>query len=321
MAPNGLVGLAVSFAPDDGGAPTDALLLIRTDDASFEKLYALPPWPDPGTLVVGVGWDGEAFAVHGFGAQNVQYVTRIAPDGTVLLAPTAFGQTFGYAEEVRYVTDPVSGVSYAVSGRLAPFFPWLTGHLKDGTHTPDPTKIQGLELKPQNFGPDGGWAGGVDRPCITAFPAGAAVAWSTTSSVGDPITTFVQPVGSTLGPTVDAIGIPGEQLPPPAEPGAYDGHVWLTIQPHPTGGWWLAGSNTMTINEIIVDPTGKSTRRVLVSFSASIGFAVSDFESVRYGDELWLGFLDASSAKEQPFRVIRAKAGCTYKSMFDLLAG
>jgi hypothetical protein len=320
LATTGVVGLAISFAPDDGGDPSDALLLIRSDDPSYEKLYPLPPWPDPVTILVGVGWDGEAFAVHGFGDNNVQFVTRIAPDGSVLLPPTAFGISYGYPDEVRYVTDPTSGVSFAVSGLLAPK-PRLTGHQRDGTPLPDPTKIQYVKVVPQGVAADAGWEGGTTRPTIALAPGGAAVVWSSGGGGPMPITTFIQPFDTALATGANAIGIPGEPLPPPASAGMYDGNEWLTAQSTTGSGWWVAGTNTEDINEFIVDSTGKSTRRKLVTYSSAtaLAFGVSNFESAKYGDELWLGFLDFSSQKEQPYRIIRAKPGCTYQSMYDLL--
>jgi len=316
LAPDGTVGLGVVLDSLDGGTGTPGLLLVRTDDATFEQLHTLPDFPQPNVGIVGVGWDGEAFAVHGFGDGNVQYVTRIKTDGTVLLPPTAFGQTFGYAEEVRYVTDPLSGVSYAVSGRGAGD-PWLTGHLRDGTPIPDPTKIQGVKLLVQNPGND--WAGGVRRPSI-GFAAGtAAVAWSANPGSTLPITTFVQLIDSTLSPSADAIGIAGDPLPPPASGNLYDSNEWLTIQPLQGGGSWIAGTNTLAMNEFVVDPAGVSVRRELVSYSNALTkFYVSNFESTQYGDELWLAFLDQTGPKTQPFRVVRVKPECTYESMFDL---
>jgi hypothetical protein len=319
LAPDGTVALGiVNYAPD-AGSGVQSLLLIRSDNPSYEKLYPLPPWPDPVTILVGVGWDGEAFAVHGFGDNNVQFVTRVAPDGTVLLPPTAFGISYGYPDEVRYVTDPASGVSFAVSGLLAPK-PRLTGHQRDGTPLPDPAKIQYVKVVPQGVAADAGWEGGTTRPTITLAPGGAAVVWSSGTGVV-PITTFIQPYDTSLATSADGIGIPGQPLPPPGNPAMYDGNDELTAQSLNGGDWWVAGTNRMSINEFMVDATGKSTRRELVTNSswATTGFGVSNFESAKYGDELWLGFLDFSSQKEQPYRIIRAKPGCTYQSMYDLL--
>lgn len=318
VGPDNTVGLAVGWVPPNGGATELALLVISTSDSS-ENLYPLAPWPDPGYHhPVGIGWDGEAFAVHAFGEGNVQYVTRIQPDGTVLLPPTAFGKAAGYISEIRYATDPESGTTVAVSGFLADF-PWLTGHLRNGTPLPDPAKIQGVQLQPQNWQGGAGWGGALTRPAIVAVPGGAAVAWSSTA--GLPVSTFIQEINSSLAPNADVISISGEPLPPPALPDFYDGNEWLTVQPRSGGGWWVAGTNSIAINEFVVDGSGNSTRRPLVTFSRAPqwGFAVTDFESARWNDELWLAFQDRSSSVVQPFRVIRVHPECTYASMYDLI--
>ncbi len=132
------------------------------------------------------------------------------------------------------------------------------------------------------------------------------------------VTTFTQPIDETLAPSADAIGIPAEPYAPPST--AYDGNDWLTGQRLSGGSWWLAGTNKLTINEFMVNASGKSTRRTLVTHGGAV-LATSQFESFKYGDELWLGFVDASSSKEQPFRILRVKPECTYKSMFNLIGG
>ena len=317
VAPDGTVGIAVALEASDAGIATYALLVLRADDTSKEQTFPIPEWALGGTRsVVGVGWDGEAFAVHGFAADNTQYVTRIKADGSVLLAPTAFGSAYGYQHEIRYVTDPVSGVSVGVSGRGASV-PWVTGHLRDGTPTPDPARIQGFELKPQGFKRDAGWAGGVIWPAVRAVAGGAAVAWSH-GDAGATVTTFIQTLGTDLAPTSDVIGLPGEKL----TLSDYDYNEWPTLQARP-GGWWLAGSNTGNVNEYLVANGALARRRLLVTYSKGgrERYAVDQFESAAYNDELWLGFRDASNTTgmhEQPYRVVLAKPGCSYRSMYDL---
>jgi hypothetical protein len=319
VAPDGTVGLGVGYQAPDASTATYALLLMRTDDAIKEQIVAISSWPLSTTVLVGVGWDGQAFAVHGFGADGTQYVTRIAPDGTVLLAPVAFGREVGYPVEVRYVTDAVSGVSFAVTGSALVTFPWLAGHTRDGAPLPDPTKIQATQLQPQNFPNDGTWAAGTTRATIAIVPGGAAVAWShNPPQPATVMTTFIQPLGAGLTPAQDVIGIAGEVFPGTT---VRDSNEWLTVQRTATG-WWLAGSNTETISEYNVVGNAPATRRPLVTYSRNgWRFAVSDMESAGWGDEIWLGFYDQSGPGAQPYRVVRAKPGCTYRSDYDMKNG
>jgi hypothetical protein len=311
VSPDGTAGIGVTVSPGDGGKWAPALLVFRTDDPSEGKLVFLPPWPEPHAQIVGVGWDGEAFAVHGFGDTNVQHVVRVKPDGAVVLAPRPFGKAAGYVEEIRYATDPVGGASYAVSGSGKP---WLTGHLRDGTPTPDPTKIQAVPLEPKGL--QGIHAA---SQAIRALPNGAVIAWSSyNASPPSYFTTFIQVVDDKLEASEDAIGIPGESLPGSSDPYFKDYNLWLTIQPI-AKGWWIGGTNGYWISEYIVFDGKLTARRQLVTFSGSYGFYVRHFESAEWHDEIWLGFKDMTStvADEQPFRVVLAKPGCVYKAAAD----
>jgi threonine dehydrogenase-like Zn-dependent dehydrogenase len=309
VAPDGTVGLGVYVAAD-AAESARALLVIRMDDPSKETLAFIPGWP-PSTLIVGVGWDGEAFAVHGYDPHGVQYVARIKPDGTILLAPRPFGKAAGYPNDVRYATDPVGGASYAVSGSGKP---WLTGHLRDGTPTPDPIKIQAVPLEPKGL--QGIHA---TSQAIRALPNGAVIAWSSyNASPPSYFTTFIQVVDDKLEASEDAIGIPGESLPGSSDPYFKDYNLWLTIQPI-AKGWWIGGTNGYWISEYIVFDGKLTARLQLVTFSGSYGFYVRHFESAEWHDEIWLGFKDMTStvADEQPFRVVLAKPGCVYKAAAD----
>lgn len=322
VAPDGTVGIAVAVIPDDAGASAafDGLLMVRTDDTSFEKLVPLPSWPVDPTYVVDVAWDGAAFAVHGFASGGTVYVTRIAEDGTVLLQPQAFGIATGYAFESRFSTDPTSGMTYGLTGTSAPT---LVAHQRDGTPVPDPPKV--MQLPTQGWGADGKlWGSGSSCASLVATPDGAAVALS---GAGGEENTFVQPFDTTLAATENVIPLPGKATNNSNYP--YDWNQQLTIQVG-AGGWWLAGLTTSrSIDEYVVKDRLLTSRRTLVTYSGQAfatghGFDARYFESVEWNGELWLGFEDNSNTDtgaEHPYRIIRVKPGCTYRSMTDIKHG
>ena len=316
--PDGLVALGVGFDPEDGGAAQFAVLFIRTDEPSFEQLHVLS-WPASIKDIVGVSWDGEAFAVHGFANDNKQYVTRMAEDGTVLLPPTPFGIASGYPSDIRYATDPTSGVSFGVSS----FFGLtLVAHQRDGTPIPLNYPNGGVFVPNKDWGADGkNWGSGVDsHAALVATPAGVAVTWS---GDGGEENTFVQLVDASLQASAPTIPLPAKYY---AGTTVYDTNLWLAIQPLPDG-WWLAGA-AGSLDEYIVQSGSFATRRTLVSYSdkalaQGVGFDARYFESVRYKDEIWLGFSDLTDkvTGAQPYRIVRAKPECAYKSMIDLSMG
>lgn len=323
--PNDSAGLAVHLAAGDGGFQ-DGLIILSPNDPTPEKLFVLPAWPAPVSSVASVGWDGEAFAVHAFGTDNTQYVTRIKADGTVLLPPKAFGVAAGYPAEAHYATDSVSGLSVAITGtdRL----PWLTGHLRDGTPTPDSTKPLSVVLAPQGS-PDAGVFGGQLHSAVCAVQNGAAVAWSHDSGgTGLRMTTFIQSIGVTLAASADAIPVSGNPL-SGTQPTDYDSVDWLTMQPI-AGGFWLAGvpgPGNPSLDEYVVSGTALASRRAIVTFSdrarkMGIGFDARHVESAKFGAELWVAYQDNTARSgPAPFRVVLAKERCTYPSMIDVELG
>jgi hypothetical protein len=321
-APDGTVGVIGNASDGDGGGGP-SLMLLRTDDPSYEKVYQLPPWPGAGTDLVGVGWDGEAFAVHGFADDGTVYVTRIAEDGTVLLQPQAFGIATGYAFESRFSTDAASGVTYGLMGGKT-----LVAHHRDGTPVPDPPQVVPT---PVQSSPGGQWTT-MSGSCtgagcaLVALSSGVATAFSGDSPDGQ--NTLIQTLDQTLAADADTIFVPGELVPNPLDAKIYDWNRELAIQPS-AGGWWLAG-NPSSIDEYVVQAGQLASRRTAVSYSdeaashAASALNFRHFESVKWNDEIWLGFQDTSNQDanaEQPFRIIRVKPGCTYQSMTDIEHG
>jgi hypothetical protein len=138
------------------------------------------------------------------------------------------------------------------------------------------------------------------------------------------MTTFIQAIGPGLAPTQDVIPIPGEPFPPPwPQSSLHDWLEWPTLQPV-AAGWWIGGTNTLSMSEYQVINGALAGRRELVTYSKfGTKFDVRHLESANWNDELWLGFQDNTdtSGKEHPYRVILAKPGCTYRSMYEEALG
>lgn len=321
--PDGLVAVVGNATDGDGGG-YQALLLIRTDDPSYEKLYKLPPWPGAGTDLVGVGWDGQAFTVEGFADDGTVYETRLAEDGTVLLAPEAFGIGTGYASDSRFSTDPASGMTYGLMGGSS-----LVAHQRDGTPVPDPPQAVPVPLQSSPGGPWSSTTHDLSGTgyALVALPAGLAVAFSSNSPDGE--NTLIQTLDTSLAHDADTIFVKGKAVKTPWDATAYDWNPWLAIEPL-ANGWCLAGNpNYRSIDEYVVQGATLASRRTVVTYSQHAlatghGFDTRYFESIEYDGELWLGFQDNSDTDAtavHPYRIIRVKPGCTYRSMTDIEHG
>ncbi len=216
------------------------------------------------------------------------------------------------------MTDPTSGMSYGLTAAS------LVAHQRDGTPVPNPPELVPIQL---NTPPGTSGTGGPGR-ALVATVDGLGTAYSGDHPTG--LSTWVQKVDTTLAPSGEAIAVPGEPVVTPWDATVFDSSHDLALQPR-TSGWWLVGNPSYrSIDEYLVESGKSAVRRVLVTYSeqalAWAGFDSRYFESARQNDELWFGFQDKSNTDpvmkaEQPFRVIRVKQDCVYKSMTDIEHG
>lgn len=307
-SPAGIVCLGGDHV-EEAGVVTGALL-INQNDAQVETFV---PLYSSNELVLHVGWDGEAFAVHVWGSTGLE-VSRVSPAGQVLLPPTVFGVSAGFQPDLRMSTDPVSGVSFAVSGEFVPV-PWISAHTRDGSPVPG-TETQGGKILPVQG--DLGQAKSVDFTTVRGVPGGALVAWGV---VGNPDGMMVvQEIDAALEAKGDVV------LVPPSQHLGFDEiKNWITIQQEPNG-WWAAASGGFFLEGIRLEGNALTVDNLSTYELARAGQKILDFRflaSARWDDELWLGFEDHTAQGSWgkpylPYRIVRILPGCVYPSVWDL---
>jgi hypothetical protein len=98
-------------------------------------------------------------------------------------------------------------------------------------------------------------------------------------------------------------------------------------------GWWAGVATSCGIESMTVAADGHVDRRILVpnvppechpfcDGAPPFYPSFTDLTAVSWGDELWLGFWDWSNAASgagatQPYRVVRVKEGCRYRTAYD----
>jgi hypothetical protein len=309
-SPSGRVSVAGQRI--EGSTEVTGALLIDQNDAKVETFV---PIYAGSTETVHVGWDGEAFALHFYQSSTGLEVARVSEAGQLLMQPAVFGVVVGYLTELRLSTDPVSGVSFAVSGQFVEK-PWVAAHTRDGKPVPG-TESLGGKILPVNG--ELGQAISVAFNAVRAVPGGALVAWALT---GNPDAMMItQQIDASLNAVGDAVLVK-----PTKTKSSYEEKDWLTIQDQP-GGWWAGANGSYFLESVRRDAAGVTVENISSYEKVETGQEILNYRhlgSARYGDELWLGFVDHTSGLlpggklYQPYRIVRILPGCKYPSLWDL---
>jgi hypothetical protein len=303
------VPVATGIAPDEtvavgsgilvDGKGRSAVALLRTDGSKPIKIVELQPITVG--VILGIGWDGEAFAVHIYPYSSGQlFVTRLSVEGEILSPLQPFGYPPGFWDDIRVATNPISGVSLAVN--TANFAQTtVAGHDREGNPLPStdyPGKPLIEILFPEELAskfPAGGHS-------VSASPTkegGFLVAWSR-GEYENP--TVVQKLGADLRASEEAVLIPAQT--------PYEGYPNLAIQ-STTEGFWLVGKSQNLrklekVGELLeVETLIETKANVLPDFDLRV------FTAREWKGERWVGFLDLSAPKF-PLRILKVSPGCTY---------
>jgi hypothetical protein len=308
-SPSGVLCLGGQLV--EGSTVTTGALLIDQNDPNVEIFL---PIYSSDQRAVHVGWDGEAFAVHFWGSTALE-VARVSEAGQLIMQPAVFGAAAGALPDLRLSTDSVSGVSFAVSGEFVKV-PWIAAHTREGKPVPGTEATGGKILPVQG---ELGSANSVAFTTVRGVPGGALVGWGT---VGNPDAMVVmQRIDAALAPVGDAVLVK-----PTKQQGTDEEKDWLTIQEE-GNGWWVGAGGPIFLESVRWSPAGVTVENLSSYELARSGQMILDFRhlgSARYGDELWLGFVDetanfSTGKLYQPYRIVRILPGCKYPSLWDLL--
>jgi hypothetical protein len=324
VGPNGSFFVVYNYRyPDDPGSSFKlALGSLKSD-----TLKPIPfPW-NTNYVSQDAAWDGQAFVVHGFdGFGNNLQVARYGLDGAQVLPPTPIGpdgpETDG---DFEYRTDPISGRSWYVSGAFDRLL--LTGNDRDGTPFPkDPAGELSQFVPPI----PGDCSAQVQHASLAPTSDGAFLAWVVEFGF------CTQKVGLDLLPTGPLQFVHATKV--PTQPVSSVLWVFGTTTQRREQDWWVGVYDVEGIWSTRTDGQSISSREMLVSYSPGQcyktdscqkfqGIHGGDFrhlDSLVWQDELWLGYLDATSQDKDPthsgYRVLRVAPGCVYPSMYDVTA-
>ena len=328
-APDGsfaaIVGSSDDSAPD-GWA--DKIVLGHLDvDGSLNEIIL--PWSIFDWRPLHVGWDGEAFVFDFVGNTSIDVLMlRLAPDGTEVLAPTEVGSILSIEEDRTSIfTDAATGTTWMASSWDEGV--WLSGHQRDGTALPGTGADEYVVVDGQGVTPY--WPS--HDIAITANGPSALLAWGN-SAVSTAHLQLVED-GEDVGDTFVLLDTP-------VGGGPYLSNKRMARL---DDGWWLAGlygdpnDPDMSAAEMGAmsfwfgdTPTGGIEllgRSVVVSWPPcwpeceqqwKNGFDLRFLASLRYQDELWLGFQDGTehTANPVPYRIVRVGRSCAYPTIFEI---
>lgn len=305
---DGIRAVLVSWSATYGEVASQYLYLIVGDAVVSQSVVAAP---DALPVAVHVGWDGEAFVVHGYGGyEQVPGVygrplmmRRVSEQGEIVQDWTLFGSTpnVGYGDDgFKVSTDPVSGYSYVLDGSL------LSGHDRQGNP---------LEIIKDYVAVDVslGLAGsGANQPSVASDTSGAWVAFDRLDSF------FVVRVDQKGQNVTDAFRL---ELPEDDPRGRFSGY---TIISHSEESATLVASSGARLYTYPVTPQGigepnivyeiteyKTTPTglvlpILVTAASMSGVAIDGHDFVAF-----------TTQTEGEFHVVRAlqvDPGCTYEA-------
>ena len=262
-----------------------------------------PPNPSSVAAPTYVTWDGEAWAVHGYGAppQFTLWVARVGTDGTLLLPYTQFGETINAAiGTFAHVlsTDPVSGRTYVFDAYGKSNV--LNGHARDGSRLP------GMESGPKLIKANGTPTTSTDTPAVSADSTGVWVGWAQLNTGPAYYPMLVQRLDVAGDPVGDAIEVPGEDVLGDKDRVRY----WALLSRGPSGLVAFAATAAGAYVYEVDQGQVKNLRRVVVDDSGDADLDFRALQMLEHDGELWLGFNEHSGLRR--VRALKAAPGCVY---------
>jgi hypothetical protein len=292
--------MALSYNADDAALYRN---LVRVVDLSSATATNEHDVTDPAPLYATyTTWDGEAFSIHAHGGPPPRplLVMRIAPDGTIVLPWTQYGESanVGYGI-LRYDLsfDPVSGRTWAVDGLGMGYA--VSGHERDGTDF-----LSGPLYYHHPFESDEPL---FRIPRVAAVPDGAVIVFTCETKQGFPCQMIVR---------LDAEGVPvGEPL--FFDAGDFDHYEDFAVKANADGTVSMLCDSGYGAHLRVYDPVADTVSDpvLVVDDSAyETTRAVPWFEMLR--SSMLFGDDELFAAWEAPtgWRAVKLAPGCVYRS-------
>jgi len=252
------------------------------------------------------GWDGEAFALHGYDAppQFALFAARVDDQAQVLLPFTEFGWTKNPAYTVfthRVSTDATSGRSFVFDADGPRI---VNAHERSGDQTPL-TKAGPMELKASGASEADSQYGVVSADS----EGGAWFAWA------DDVVWGARP--SLAVAHLDAKGSVTHSFktqPPAGDAGNFARHA---LVPRPTGAWLVSATGYGMYTFDVADSGLSAPARLVEGLSDDND--VRDMEAIEFQGERWVSYAEYKA--ERFIRVLKAKPGCVYPARPALAGG
>jgi len=291
--------LAVGYDWAESGQRPQRVLFLQVGASQPSKSITVPVNGDPLQIALqtAAAWDGEAYALHAYGAppQFSLHVARVDAQGNVLLPFTQYGVTYnvGYGEAGHKTsTNGVSGRTYVFDADGARL---LNGHDRNGTAIPwtpvpaDPSGVPGVGA---------GWPG-----LVADDVGGAWLAWlQATTSVGGDVLAI-----SHVGPTGSIASYVTSQ-PPQDDPGNLVSHALVSRG----SSVWVASATAQRIYGFDATETSVSVVSVIIDSTSMPKFDIRNMAAFDFQDETWLGFSEQHQGYAGVLRVVKVAPGCVY---------
>ncbi len=291
---------AVGYSWFESGIHPQRVAMGKVGTAALDHQVSLPVDGDASLIArqTAAGWDGEAFAIHAYGAppQFSLWVARVEEAGNVLLPLTEFGVTANTATTIaahKTSTDPDSGRTYVFDAAGSTI---LNGHLRDGTRLP------GTELGPKSVEPIGVEPAFATNAATSADGQAAWVMWRQNALTKLGWEVLVQQLDLDGNPMTPAASIPPQPL---NESDALDRWALLARGK----GVLVIAASAYAVYRFDYDGEKLSAPVRIVS-TQDIEMDIRNLALLDWNGETWLTY-----SLLQPvsvLRVLKVKPGCVY---------
>jgi hypothetical protein len=289
---------AVGHERVENGEHPERVALGQLGEADFYQAMLVPTVGEPTLLAsqTAAAWDGEAFALHAYGAppQFTLHVARVDDLGNVVLPFTEYGITANPAPGViahRTSTSLVSGRTWVFD---ADGQKYMNGHERDGARLavidPPPMELiaPGTSMFMSSYG------------VVAADPKGGAwFVWT------DAIASTIPPLAIAHVDAGGQVGAVFQALPPNGDEGRLVDHAAVARGSE----LWIASATAYRMYTFVATDAALSPGTILID-GLNDEADIRAMEAIEHDGDVWLSY--AQYKGPSYLRVVKAAPGCVY---------